>query len=339
MAQSTVPEGEPSSEQLHTALQGAAPKEPFEVGISVQVEQVVSINQRSENFEVVGNQRLDWYDSKLAFDEEAFGVSFRMFTREAFARFVDEKRLFAPAFTIDNQQGRRFTQNEGALVFSDGHATYGERFTAQLQAPEFDFVQYPFDTQNFYVHVKGVLPLEYMRFVPIKGGSHLGKQLGEEEWIFGNPTMHVDEVVGVTGKPTSSFSFSFKAHRHRNYYWLRIFLPLAIIIVVSWMTFLLGDFSKRVDIAGANLLIVVAFNFTISNDLPRLGYLTFMDAIVMATFVFSAAVVMTNLIFKRMEAHGRELEARRIDKFAIWIYPVTLVTLVLVCSFGFIFSK
>jgi len=143
----------------------------------------------------------------------------------------------------------------------------------------------------------------------------------------------------MTGKATSRFSFSFRAHRHLIDYCLRIFLPLTIIILVSWMTFFLQDSSKRVDIAMANLLVFVAFNFTISNDLPRLGYMTFMDATVGATFMFRGMVVMINVIFRRMEVFGREHRARRIDNYTLWIYPFTLVSLVLFCTYWFLVGK
>lgn len=326
----------PADERLAAALESVAPAQPYEVGVGVQVEQVVSINQKDESFEVVGNLRLQWKDPKLAFDERAYGQSFRMSARDAFVRFAEANGIFVPAFGIHNQQGQRWTQNSGVIVFSDGQAIYGERFTVKLQAPEFDFARYPFDTQKFFVHVEAVYPTAFMRFVPLAGFSRLGERLGEEEWLFEKSWGSTAEVEGVTGRPTSRYSFGFQAHRHLNYYLLRIFVPLGIIVLVSWLTFFLQDFGKRVDIAGANLLIFVAFNFTISSDLPRLGYMTFMDAIIAATFVFSALVVVMNVIFKRMEIVGRERLARRIDNFTIWVYPVTLAMLVLACWYWFV---
>ena len=175
-----------------------------------------------------------------------------------------------------------------------------------------------------------------MTFNPLEGFSRLGAQLGEEEWVFERSWTDTTEVEGLTGRPTSRFSFGFEARRHLNYYLLRIFLPLGIIIVVSWLTFFLQDFSKRVDIAGGNLLIFIAFNFTISRDLPRLGYMTFMDAIVLTTFVFSGLVVIINVAFRRMEVMGKVSLARQIDNYTIWIYPVTLGGLVLVCWHWFV---
>ena len=326
-------------ERLHAALDNVAPERPYEVSIGVQIEQVVSINQRDENFEVVGNLRMQWQDPKLAFDERQFGQSFRMLSREAFAKFADERGIFAPAFAIQNQQWQRWTQNSGVIVFSDGQAVYGERFTVKLQAPEFDFVRYPFDTQKFFVHVQALYPTAFMKYVTLDGFSRLGGRLGEEEWLFEKTWTSTSEVEGATGKPTSLFSFGFAGRRHLNYYLLRIFVPLAIIILVSWLTFFLQDFGKRVDIAGANLLIFVAFNFTISGDLPRLGYVTFMDAIVVTTFVFSGLVVIMSVAFKRMEVVGRESLARRIDRFTIWIYPSTLAVLVMFCWYWFVAER
>ena len=328
-----------SGDRFHSAIQSAAPDEPYLAEIGIQIKQIVDIDQKSENFQVVGNLRIEWDEPRLAFDSADHSHAYKIFTHDSFTKYVDEQGIAAPGFFIYNQQGRRHTQEAKVSVFNDGHAIYLERFTVTLQAPEFDFVQYPFDTQKFFFRVVAAMPVNFVRFIPLEGYSQLGDQLGEEEWEFENSWTNTDEVAGITGKPTARFSFGFEAKRHLNYYLLRIFLPLVIIILVSWFTFFLNDYSKRVDMAVANLLVFVAFNFTISNDLPRLGYLTFIDTIMFATFVFAGLVVLVNVIYRRMEVHGREATARRLDNLTIWIYPFTLAVLIVTSWYWLVVEK
>jgi hypothetical protein len=69
-------------------------------------------------------------------------------------------------------------------------------------------------------------------------------------------------------------------------------------------------------------LLFIAFNFTIAGELPRLGYLTLLDVILISTFVITGLVIVFNVILKRLEAAGREALAQRVDRFTIWLYPV-----------------
>jgi hypothetical protein len=317
--------------KLHSSLQAASPEKPHTVQVGVQIDQIAQINQKQENFQVVGNLRFEWDDPKLVFNDAEHSRSYKLYSLESFSAYVDQHGIFAPGFVIQNQQGRRFTQGVEIAVTENGHAIYLERFTVTLQAPEFDFVQYPFDSQKFFLHVEAVMPVGFVIYEPMEEYSRLGDQLGEEEWTIEKSWTTIDEIVGITGQPTSRFSFGIEANRHLSFYFLRIFLPLVIIILVSWFTFFLKDYSKRVDMAVANLLVFVAFNFTISNDLPRLGYLTFIDTIIFASFMFTGLVVLVNVIFRRMEVLGRESLARHFDNYTILIYPITLVALVAAC--------
>lgn len=320
-----------SEQRLSSALDVATPAEPLKVTIGVRLDQITDVDQKSENFGVVANLRMDWIDSKLAFSADEYGRDFKMYTIPAFTRLVDERGILAPGFTIYNQQGRRFSEEQNITLSSDGHAVYLERFSATLQAPDFNFVKYPFDSQTFFVHVDSDFPASFVKFQPIQDYSGLGEQLGEEAWTFGEISTTVHEVKGISGHPSSRFTLGFVGYRQLDYYVLRIFIPLTIIILVSWVTFFLQDFSKRVDIGGGNLLVFVAFNFTISDSLPQLGYVTFLDAILLVAFLLTGLVVVINVIFRRMEVAGHEDRARQIDRYTIWIYPGSLIMLVLLC--------
>jgi hypothetical protein len=113
----------------------------------------------------------------------------------------------------------------------------------------------------------------------------------------------------------------FEADRHVAYYVVRIFLPVLLIISVSWLIFFLRDYTKRIDLAGANLLLFIAFNFTISGDLPRLGYLTFLDTILVCTFLITGLVLAFNVYLRWLEVGDRMEIAHTLDRHTLWIYP------------------
>jgi hypothetical protein len=108
-----------------------------------------------------------------------------------------------------------------------------------------------------------------------------------------------------------------------------------VIILVSWFTFFLKDYGKRVDVASGNLLLFIAFSFTISDSLPKLGYLTLLDTIMVSTFVVTALVIVFNVYLKRMEAEGKESFVQRIDKYMIWIYPLAYVAAFVIVTIFF----
>jgi hypothetical protein len=74
-----------------------------------------------------------------------------------------------------------------------------------------------------------------------------------------------------------------------------------------------------------NLLLFIAFNFVISGDLPRLGYLTFVDQILASTFIVTGLVAMVNVFLRRLEMNDRTAVARTIDRYVLWCYPMVYV--------------
>ncbi|MCZ7667646.1 MAG: hypothetical protein M5U34_10720 [Chloroflexi bacterium] len=153
--------------------------------------------------------------------------------------------------------------------------------------------------------------------------------MGEEEWYITNSDTFVTSEIESTKSTTSRYSFFFEARRHLSFYIFRIFVPLAIIIIISWFTFFLNDYGKRVDVAGSNMLLFIAYNFTIANDLPRLGYLTLMDRFLVSTFVVTGLVLVFNVYLKRVEMTNKDSFILKLDQYMLWIYPLAYVAALL----------
>ena len=74
------------------------------------------------------------------------------------------------------------------------------------------------------------------------------------------------------------------------------------------------------DVGSTTLLLFIAFTFAVSRDLPRLGYVTAMDAFLTGTFIITGVVLLVNVMFRRLQTSGREQLVERIDRYAILGY-------------------
>ena len=304
-------------------------RDSSDVNIGLSIDQIVNVDQQSETFSVVASLQLIWLEPELAFSPNSCKCSVKEMALDELISLASKNRLVLPVFTIFNQQGNRWSQNEIVFIESSGKITYQERFTATLQAPDFDFQDYPFDRQLFKVRVDLNIPTEIFTFKEIDNPAEpLGDELGEEEWTVIKHYSTIEKIPFGTNLEKSRFTRTIEVRRHLNFYLFRIFIPLFLIISISWVIFFLKDYGRQLEVASGNLLVFVAFNFAISNDVPRLGYLTLLDRIIITSFACAALVVLISVYQKRLEANGRMELADRIDNMVLTFYPLIYIAMI-----------
>lgn len=305
-------------------------EESQNVKIGLAVDQIADVDQRSEKFTVVGSLALMWTDPNLAFSPDSCKCAVKKMELSDLKAYASKNDILLPSFTFFNQQGKRWSQGEMVLLEPSGRVKYSERFTVTLQAPGFDFRAYPFDRQRFNIRIDLSHPTEIFMFEGIERSDNaLGDALGEEEWSVIFYEQKVESVPFTKGFKKSRFTMVMEVKRHLNFYIYRIMFPLLLIISVSWVIFFLKDYGRQLEVASGNLLVFVAFNFTISNDLPRLGYLTLLDRVIVNSFCCAACVVLITVCQKRLEARGRKDIASKVDYIVLVTYPLLYIFLAL----------
>jgi hypothetical protein len=302
-------------------------KTPIEVQVGVKIDRISEVDSQGEDFTVLGSIRMDWVDPALAFSPDTCNCAVKVYTEKEFDRFLADVQSQWPDFSFFNQQGNRWSQNRAVAIQPDGSTLYYERFTTTFQS-DFDFSRFPFDTQPFPIYVDMVYPANRYTLAALPGYNEISSDHGEDEFIISEPTTEVSHLAtGNTGLPTSRFTFQFDAPRHLNYYTLQIFIPILLIILISWFTFFMRDYTQRAQAAAANVLLFIAFSFSLTDNYPRLGYLTFLDVIMGITFAINTLVVLYNVYMKRLESRGQGERAERIDHKMDWAYPLAYVVL------------
>jgi len=294
---------------------------PIEVKIGFKLQQIIDVNFQDEFFSIVGSMAMEWTDPALAFSPDTCQCRKKIYTEKEFDRFLADVNGRWPDYTLYNQQGNRWVQNRVVVVEPNGHSTYFERFSTNLQV-DFDFRKFPFDTQLFPVRVDMLYPLDRYFFTDLVGFSEISQEHGEDEFIITDFETFIADVLSSTNSMISRFTFQYEAPRHLNYYILQIFVPILLIVMISWWTFFLKDYGKRIEVASGNVLLFIAFSFSLTDNYPRLGYMTFMDAIMAMIFIVNALVLIYNIYMRKSEMAGQTDRIEKIDNIMDWLYPI-----------------
>ena len=84
------------------------------------------------------------------------------------------------------------------------------------------------------------------------------------------------------------FELVFEIERKSRYYVFKIIMPIILILIVCWSAVWIKpkDLESKLTITIVCLLSLIAYNFVIDKDLPKLEYLTVMDYIILISYIY-----------------------------------------------------
>jgi Neurotransmitter-gated ion-channel ligand binding domain len=311
---------------------------PVDVAVGLYITNFVAIDETRESFEVGGFLTGKWRDPRLALtsDETSDNLSNRETPRTF--RLGD---IWAPA--IEGANVISHTTNQYSLEADrNGTVTYLERFDAVFSC-EYELRKFPFDSQ--------VLRFEYQPFQssasPIRFAAQAlpGSGISPEQhtelaaWHLENLTYTADKMTSDAFLPaTHEALFQIVVRRRSGFYLWKIFLPLMMITIIPVVVFWIDvkEFDWLLKIPMTMLLSMVAFQFTITRDLPRIGYVTFLDAVFLVSFAFCFLCVFEILTVYLLQKYGRRPLAVRLHSAGRWAYPLTYFSVISILAISFL---
>ncbi len=297
--------------------------EKIPVQVVLQVINLSDINEVAQRFRVVAYLRAGWKDPRLAFTPKAAWETFRVYRPD---------EVWTPHFDFANGVTPHSASDVTLRVFPDGTVKYYERSSAEL-SNSFHLRRFPFDRQRLEILIHP--SISETGLVNFAGAGDGGPSISVEqrvysslaEWAIVGIGASAEQIPAFGADTISQMRFTIEIQRKYSFYLWKIFLPLLLMVILSWTVFWIdtSELSSQVTISVTTILTVIAFAFAISNSLPKVPYLTFIDVFFLACYVF---VFITAIELTLVHLAGRSKNDRlgmSIRRFSRIVLPVLFV--------------
>ncbi len=331
---------------------------PFVVIVTLAIIDIPAINEPMETFDIDSYLFLEWNDP-LAYEKYSVGQKPPKEIYTFYSTSNVQEALsqigWPEIIQFTNQVGRREVLSSYLYIESDGDITYYERFQGTFHS-KYELIKYPFDTQKLNILIESAyFDTTKMKFDVNNREEGAGivfyasptEKLPEgddfelEEWYLkSNIDVEVGEyVASVSKRPFSFVSINITADRKAGFHVWKIFLPLVLIICISWSVFWIWteNVGSRLSVSVIGFLTAISFNFFVSSNLPKISYLTFMDYCIIGIYIFMTITVIQVLVAHFLIRKESETMAVRLNSFSRWVFPIAFLLYLLIVGKNILF--
>ena len=307
---------------------------PIEVVLGLHVINIAAIDEVSEQFRLDGYLFARWLDKRLAYAPHGPDDQVRNYTMG---------QIWVPQLEMINAAAPRSRDEIAIMVSPDGTVRYAERFITSLSS-KFALRRFPFDQQRLIVIIHPFLTEgSRMKFRLDEASTWTASEFKTfsslAQWHL--ISMHSELLAATTygGFTLPEARFEIDVGRRSTFYLWKVFLPLLLMVFLSWAVFWIetGDLSNQIQVAVTTILTVIAFAFAISTTMPRQPYLTYIDVFFLECYIYVfLAVVELMTVHVTHRSETRRDIGLRIRKYSRWVIPASFVVTNVVIAVHFL---
>jgi hypothetical protein len=296
---------------------------PIEVTVSLHVINIAAIDEVSEQFALDAYLFERWIDKRLAYSPMGPQDQVRNYA---------PGQIWTPQLEMINAASPRTRGEISIMVSPDGTVRYAERLLVDLSS-RFALRRFPFDRQQLVIIIHPFLAYgPHIKFKLNNTSTWTASEFQTfsslAQWHLLGLSSDLTTAPTYGGLTMPEARFQIEVERRSSFYLWKVFIPLLLMVFLSWAVFWVeaSDLSNQIQIAVTTILTVIAFAFAISATMPRLPYLTYIDAFFLECYiyVFIAVVELMTVHVTHRSERRRDL-GMRIRRFSRWVIPASFV--------------
>ena len=288
--------------------------EPTLVTFGIYIFDIDEIDDINQRFSVDMFTIITWHDPRMALPENE---------RIGRIRSLPLDGIWAPLGLIVNDRGLSRQLPRTANIDDLGNVVYRQRLSGEL-AVALELKEFPFDKQR--------LPIDFVSYqhtpdeirfsvnADIRGDPELFSAAGWQLRII--EPEYGEFTVPAAGIVRPRLTYYIEAQRNTQYYLLTMFLPMSLIVFMSWTVFWLQPdiVPARIGISTASIFSLIALGFSIRLSLPAVSYMTRADLFVIGCTLLIFVALGVAVIGSRWASSDRLEKAMRLNSVARWFY-------------------
>jgi len=285
-----------------------AEKKIHPVGVGLYINDITQIKAQQEFIELAATVTLHWQvDKRFKKDQYFYGSQ------------VDQalKKIWWPYFKFLNSRGGNIPTLRALKISKDGKVEYVGRYNLVIETP-LNMHHFPFDTQiiNISIVPFALMP-EKIIYYNLKDKNGIAPLAHLDEWKLDS----LNYSTITNNRP--QFQLTINYQRKAGFYIYKVFLPLLVIILISYLVLWIPKQPaiNRIAFIITAMLTTVAFQWAVTSDVPRVSYITYFQAMLLFAFIFIGSKAILVVIGEHVGDEKKE----RIMWWSRILYPLTLL--------------